>query len=813
MIVIDKEEQKIFDLLIAYKKLTRDILSNHFSNEKKPITRLLRNGLIVKITNKDYDIPYYEKLFQYGKILEQKGDEDSASICFLLCEYHDPQNTERAISIIRELLSKNIETSREMLNKEGISFDLLKDLLRRKLVRKRYNSFLLTRREDQNNDTPENCIIEEQLKKKIYDHFIAGNILKKSRNMRFLISELSDAEMLGLIELNSSNYYVPIWNEFYAYGEELLEAGQESEATKCFEIFENNKQENLKKYLTKYYELITFYQTLTENTLLENGFTKSMINALFQNGLIKKVNKYFITPADMTSFNEYLQYLKKIGKDDEADICLSIYTEEDDDRLQKYLQTIYDLVAKYSKITVQAIIDEKIPNQLVNKLHRAGYLRKEGYQTYILTRYDGLIEYAQNLERKGNIEGAINCYVEYLRASEKISRHMQIMALHDNVRFKLITYYFEQKQYKECFNYLLALQNDQKFVTIFNFYLYLLNFITVLPEEYRKIAKNFFPDQMEAIHEKDKDENDKIVDLALAQKFRKAVSQLENANIDLTTPQNRLTLTLLKKVANKNKSLKNAIINAIDREDTKQIVEILLFERKLHPLLPIYRIFLDIALSIEIFKKNKTIPTQVLPKSNKLIDLIQANRFEEARQLNRNMAQKRQIPPEKNYLEKLLSLAIKTFKKIEEQPATQNNEMNEILTKIMHLLKNKETDTLEILIEDLLTQYNQTNYKYLIFALIDISYKTGDYTFKAPIGTIKKVLRGDFVVNIDFYKKMFDECIERESIENAELYVDLIEEIIINGHSDLPDDESNYIWMRMKVKIASKKHKMTPKED
>ena len=60
---------------------------------------------------------------------------------------------------------------------------------------------------------------------------------------------------------------------------------------------------------------------------------------------------------------------------------------------------------------------------------------------------------------------------------------------------------------------------------------------------------------------------------------------------------------------------------------------------------------------------------------------------------------------------------------------------------------------------------------------------------------------------------MFDECIERESIENAELYVDLIEEIIINGHSDLPDDESNYIWMRMKVKIASKKHKMTPKED
>ena len=105
-----------------------------------------------------------------------------------------------------------------MLNKEGISFDLLKDLLRRKLVRKRYNSFLLTQREDQNNDTPENCIIEEQLKKKIYDHFIAGNILKKSRNMRFLISELSDAEMLGLIELNSSNYYVPIWNEFYAFG-------------------------------------------------------------------------------------------------------------------------------------------------------------------------------------------------------------------------------------------------------------------------------------------------------------------------------------------------------------------------------------------------------------------------------------------------------------------------------------------------------------------------------------------------------------------------------------------------------------------
>ena len=92
---------------------------------------------------------------------------------------------------------------------------------------------------------------------------------------------------------------------------------------------------------------------------------------------------------------------------------MSIYTKEDDDRLQKYLQTIYDLVAKYSKITVQAIIDEKIPNQLVNKLHRAGYLRKEGYQTYILTRYDGLIEYAQNLERKGNIEGAINCYVEY----------------------------------------------------------------------------------------------------------------------------------------------------------------------------------------------------------------------------------------------------------------------------------------------------------------------------------------------------------------------------------------------------------------
>ena len=67
-------------------------------------------------------------------------------------------------------------------------------------------------------------------------------------------------------------------------------------------------------HLAKFYELITFYQTITENTLLENGFTKSMINALFQNGLIKKVNKYFITPADMISFNEYLQYLKKLEK-------------------------------------------------------------------------------------------------------------------------------------------------------------------------------------------------------------------------------------------------------------------------------------------------------------------------------------------------------------------------------------------------------------------------------------------------------------------------------------------------------------------
>lgn len=813
MIVIDKEEQKIFDLLIAYKKLTRDILSNHFSSEKKPIPRLLRNHLIVKINNKDYDIPYYEKFFQYGKILEQKGDTDSASICFLLCEYHDPQNTERALSIIRDLLNKKIETTREKLEKEGISFDLLKDLSRRNLVRKRYNSFLLSQRTEQNDNTPEHRSREEQLKKKIYDHLIDGNLLKKGRCKNILNSELSDAAVLGIIKLNSSNYYIPVWKEFYAYGEELLEARRKSEATKCFEIFENNKQENLKKYLTKYFELIPFYQTLTEDILLKNGFTKFMINALYQNGLIKKVNKYFIMPAEMTSFNEYLQYLRQIGKDDDTDLCSSIYDRDADEQFQECLQIIYSIIAQNLKITVQSLIDKKMSSNSLNKLHRAGYLRKEANSTYILTRYDGLIKYAQNLEREGNIVGAVHCYVEYLRVSEKISRHMQIPALHDNIRFKLIAYYFEQKQYKECFSHLLVLQDDQKFVTIFNFYLYLLSFITVLPEEYREMAKNFFPDQMESIQKKNKGENDKIVELALAQKFKKAIAQLESTDIDRTTPQNRLTLTLLNAAARKNKMLQNAIINAIDRKDTKQIVEILIFERKLHTLLPKYKIFLDVALRIEIFKKDKTIPIQVTPKSKKLFDLIQANRFEEARQLNRNMAQKRQIPSEKNYLEKLLSLAIETFKKNEDQPAVQNKDMNEILMKIMYLLKNKETCAVEILIEDLLIQYGQTNYKYLIFALINISYKTDDYTFKAPIGTIKKVLRGDFVVNLDFYKKMCDECIERESIENAELYVDLIEEIIINGHSDLPDDESNYIWMRMKVKIASKKHKMTPKED
>ena len=831
---LDKEEKRIFNLLIKHDELTENLLiAAGYSKEN--IKFLVKKNILRKLPRKQYDICDYDAFFQYGRYIEGIGQNAQAAKCFVICEENDPNTIKRKLKKIYSLISERDNITESTLCQSGMSLREINTLYRLGYIKKAHRQItplvdldLRPLKDDSADEKAnKNPRAITPLERRIFNLYIETESLYKPLMKKSLTqSEIKRAFTNGVITSVSRSYYKILNLErLYLYAQELRDRGNEEAADKCCLLYERNRPERLDEDMKKFYNLLPTYPILTENSLQTHGFDKAKIEALLSNGRIKRSNNFFF-PADKTAFLSFIEQLKKEGKTRDAEICLSVYNmyQKEPNQLDEQMQVLYELIADNKRLKLDIIAEKGLSAQEISILNKKRILKKENNDTYALINYDGLLEYATELEQSGQIEKAYNCYAIFV--SEYFKKRCSVTdgSLFYKTCLKMIVYYFNQSEYEKAFHYLKYFQSDEIYEGQFNYYVYLFSFIIKLPESFRNLAKNVLSSEVEDSIFETHMESSSFIENLFAQKFARALSQLESADIDRTLPQYILTHSLLVSIVEKDKALKRTIKNAIIQSDTERICIILSREYMMHKMTTEYMLILDIAANIEKCKRGEPISCRPVAKRKSLVELIFAKRYAEALARHRAILEEKNVSTGRDYIYMLLDLAVKTIEESQSTEKTKpklerNTKHNDVpqieddLNYISKLLRAKEISSAEIAIDKLLTNMRKTSYRYLVFALVNISYKTRDFSFKGPIGTLKKLTSDDYSVNIDFYKHLFDECMNKQEYDIAELYIDLIKEVIDHGHDDLPDDTSLSILAEMQKKYKAKSHIILPKTD
>lgn len=808
-------EIKLFDLLIKNGDLKGTSLQR-VGFSRGDLRLLCHQKVLVKGPNDFYRLGDFDRLKAYGAYLESENELDLAKKCYAVCESYDKENIQKTLKGIWNVIKSGVKpTEKNLLCVENITSRQLRILYICGLIKFSHRIVEPLVGEDTSllfEDKKEGLVLDgldskmesvvfdpplSALEKKVFDIYIETGILSnRELYARMTSLEIKTAVAAGIFNQVSNYYYfLTDIDRFKNYGNMLMVEGNTSKAKECFMLCAANDPLYLRQKLYKIYDLLPQFTFLTKRILLNYGFDEITINALLAHGhIFKKEQRFF--PAERENFQAYIEQLEKSGQSKEAANCRELLdglgTEEID--VSEDRKKIYEAIANNGKIYIADLEIAGLSKNRISILIQRGFISNLGSNGVILYSYDGLFDFACELEKKGDIDKAANCFGAYLESLKRMDKQLELNVDYLEIAIRLMNYCFLKGQYKECFSYLSILKDSEDYVTTFNFYLYLFSFLFTLPENYKRMSRTFLVTEIEEFDHPSGEEAKSFLENVLKQNFIRAL-EIFDRKVDgevVTASHDVLTRNLLVNIIKNNKNLMKILADAVEKRDTRTLYEILGKEYGRHKLKPGLQMILDLAADIEQYKKDGTFPLKREPHKCVLSEMVRCRQYDRALELNRKMVARNNIPPEKDYvgilLEMILNLSTqKKDCKVSDSQNKSSNNYNELLKRLVHLLKHKEQSAAEVLIEDSLKKSGQECYDYLIFSLIEICYAKNNYSFDEPLAFLVRILRGTFEMSIDFFKKDFEECMKENDYEVAKLYIELIEAIVSHGHGDLPD--------------------------
>lgn len=338
------------------------------------------------------------------------------------------------------------------------------------------------------------------------------------------------------------------------------------------------------------------------------------------------------------------------------------------------------------------------------------------------------------------------------------------------------------------FKYLETLdKKDEKFShKKFNLILYLINFLTKVPEKYNNYLNNL---TVNDLYEKTNDEEINKYNKAVAgdvfhQSFGHLIG-LINTRIDnnFLDEIELLIYKLVSKVANYHEEFNEKLITLIKVNNYEQALLLLEKKEKNDVLSKLHNIIKVIMKKMIDVKKNNVTEVNVT-KTSSVLEALENNNFKLALEIEQNY-EKNKIQKGSNFisvvelLEKLCDLAEKSSLEISFNE--KQIEFDDIMVKL-------HTNNLKDAIKDLkayLIKINKLEYEFLIIDLIKISLLKKDLTFSEPITILSQLSNDSLQCNISTYIQQFYLCLSNNKIDECKVYLDIISNFKVLGQDYL----------------------------
>lgn len=470
---------------------------------------------------------------------------------------------------------------------------------------------------------------------------------------------------------------------------------------------------------------------------------------------------------------------------------------------EENLKRLYDGIIEGKELTTKELISYGFYPKDLSDLIEKGSLERIKRGHYSFLAVDNLLYYGKKLIAQKEYDKAKICF----------EKCYEINPNHLGTCFQLFLKSINDKDYKAVFKYydVLSTAENSFYQVDNNFYLYLLNIITEIPEKYREYVKYLKLEDIRVDFRdkryKDAKEHNKMRLTVLQGKLPYALNQINGliAKNGALTVQDIIVRNLLYQAVAVEKENKSKVLESIKLKNYESIINILEEKQKRYNLSLMDEHILKLTYEIHNIEKTGNIPTIGLIETENLFEAINGHNFSLALELCKNFNEKNNYSNDESELYLLLSILcnllynkkkVETLKRedsgkevveekieiIEEEQniveetkeiscvTTSAGTFSEVIGYLMQLDFENAFRTLRKYMDSI----QKRDYEFLIVDLIKLSFLEKDMAFIKPMTALTYVSRENFTFDVSTYIQEFYIALSKNKFNEARIYLDIV---------------------------------------
>lgn len=455
---------------------------------------------------------------------------------------------------------------------------------------------------------------------------------------------------------------------------------------------------------------------------------------------------------------------------------------------EEKLNKIYIGLSQGKSLTTKELKSYGLDGNDITALIRKGIIKRVERGLYSFQAVNELYNYGKVILSKRNYENAKLCFQK--------CRELDSDYLATN--FFLFLICIRNKEYSKAFEYFDTCfhSNNPYYESDNHFYLYLLSFITEIPEKYRPMVKEISRESLNIQNDDPRYQDiclqNEIRNLAFEHHFNRAKEFcLLVPKNDRVKSSNLLTGILLTQVVEQLDKEISDLVVLVQEKKYDEIIEYLETIETQHKLITSEHLILSLAKDIVEITKTGMIP-EIKDSQNKFYSAILAKNYSLALSISKQyLAQKRNSPTtyaintllrdvveiidkQKSSQKKNLILEENRKNKEEKPIISKRAESTSTFVEFVDGLITQDLDSSLEQLSKYLEKIDKKEFEFLIADLIKIGLLEKDSTYSKALTALSLLHMGIFQFELSTYVKLFYESIAKQEIEIAKVYLDIL---------------------------------------
>jgi len=451
---------------------------------------------------------------------------------------------------------------------------------------------------------------------------------------------------------------------------------------------------------------------------------------------------------------------------------------------EEKLTKLYDAVLAKETLTTKKLNEYGFTSKDLNDLIQEGIIERTKRGLYSLKSVEELFYYGKKLIAEKERDKASLCF----------ERCFELDPTHLGSCFQLFCRSVQKEDYHraiELYEYLLQFENEY-YKRDGNYYIYLLNIITELPEKYQLYAKGLEFNDIK-IPSTDKRYRDirlhnQVRTCVLEGSFPHALKKFNQIiyNKAKLTVQDIIVKSLLLQAVNVESISKKTVVSLIKEKKYDEVVTYLSNKKDRHKLSKSEEYNLKLAKQFITIQSFSKVPQRTSSQAENIFEAIDTNNYDIALELCNEYNNRNNISNDNNATNLLLNdicVLINTLSKPKqaEEPKEENQKtvgtnIQPVITfsSIVSYLLQNDLDNAFLSLNSYMKSIGKDDYEFIIIDLIKISLLEKDLAFTKPMITLTQMSRENYSLDISNYIQDFYVTLSQNKFEEARIYLDII---------------------------------------